>query len=165
MNKKLKTTVTGFVFHDNKLLLIHHKRDGRWFHVGGHAEENETPDEALRREVKEEVNLDIEFLEEFKHYEKLKAKGIFKDLDGFKELPCPFYIHVKEIPEKKCRKISYDFVCIAKEIENIKIQEDELNDYKWVTRKELEEFELWKPLKILALKAIDVYEEWLFNQK
>lgn len=163
MNKKLKTTVTGFVFHENKLLLIHHKRDDRWFHVGGHAEENETPDEVLRREVKEEVNLEIEFLEEFKHYEKLKAKGVFKELDGFKELPCPFYIHVKD--QKDYRKISYDFVCIARNIKNLKIQEKELNDYKWVTRKELEEFKLWEPLKIFALKAFDVYEEWLSNNR
>jgi len=163
VDKKLKTTVTAFIFHDNKLLLIHHKRDNLWFHIGGNAEKNETPDETLRREVKEEVNLDIEFLEEFNHFEK--AKSVFKELSGFKELPCPFYIHTRDSPDKSYRKISFDFICVAEDIKGLKIQKEELNDYQWFTKKELEEFELWKPIKILALKAFDVYEDWLLSKK
>ena len=107
--------------------------------------------------MKEEVNLNIKFLEEYNHYEKVPPK------DDFKELPRPFYIHVKN--SKGYRKMSFDFICVAENINKLKILENELKGYKWFTKEEIQNStELWKPLKVLALKAFDVYNEWLLNQ-
>jgi ADP-ribose pyrophosphatase YjhB (NUDIX family) len=55
--------VDGVYIKDGKILLL--KRAvapfrGCWHLVGGHVEENETLKEALRREFKEETNLDVE---------------------------------------------------------------------------------------------------------
>ncbi len=158
MTKKLKTTVTAFIFHNGKLLLIKHKRTGKWLHVGGHAEENETLDETLEREIKEEVNLEVKFLENYTHYEKVSSDN------GFKELPRPFYIHARDSGDH--RKMSFDFVCVAENIDNLKILEDELDGYKWFTKEEIRNSsELWEPIRILALKAFEVYEKWAAPKK
>ena len=64
----MKTTrgfvATVFVIHADKLLLVFHKKLKKWLPPGGHIHENELPDEAAVREVKEETGLDIELLGE-----------------------------------------------------------------------------------------------------
>jgi len=52
--------VVAFIINDGKVLLIKHKRKGIWLPVGGHVEEGESDLEALKREIKEEVGLDVE---------------------------------------------------------------------------------------------------------
>ena len=59
---KTDLVVAGYLFHNNKVLLIHHKKLDIWIPPGGHIDENETPDEALEREIMEELNLNIEIL-------------------------------------------------------------------------------------------------------
>jgi|SRR5271157_4471122 len=56
------TVGAGIVF-DNKVLLVLHAKLGKWLFPGGHIELNETPDEAVIREVKEETGLDLELLD------------------------------------------------------------------------------------------------------
>ena len=55
-------TVTTYVFHDGKALLIWHPKFHKWMPPGGHLEPNETPPEAARREALEETGLLIEFI-------------------------------------------------------------------------------------------------------
>lgn len=52
-------TVAVFVVHDGRVLLIYHRRYGRWLPPGGHVEADETPDEAAVREVREETGLTV----------------------------------------------------------------------------------------------------------
>ncbi len=53
--------VRGLIKREGKLLLIHRFKNGSeyWVVPGGGVEEGETLDEALKREMKEETNLDI----------------------------------------------------------------------------------------------------------
>lgn len=53
----------GFIFKGDKLLLTFHKRKNIWLPVGGHVQEGETDAEALKREIKEETNLNVEINE------------------------------------------------------------------------------------------------------
>ena len=55
--------VDGILCRDGKILLLKRNVEpfkGHWHVVGGHVEERETLKEALKREYKEETNLDVE---------------------------------------------------------------------------------------------------------
>jgi len=49
-----KVDVRGAVFRDNKILMVREKTDGKWTLPGGWADTNETPSEAVEREIFEE---------------------------------------------------------------------------------------------------------------
>ena len=53
-------TATVYILFLEKVLLHRHAKLGKWLPPGGHIEQDETPPEAARREVKEETGLDIE---------------------------------------------------------------------------------------------------------
>ena len=57
-----KATVTAIIIKDNKLLLLKRNQEpflGQWDLPGGYMSgENETPEEALKREIKEEFGID-----------------------------------------------------------------------------------------------------------
>ena len=63
MANKLDLTVAGYIIDEDRVLLIEHKKLGLWLPVGGHIDPNETPDQAMVREAKEEVGLDIKLLQ------------------------------------------------------------------------------------------------------
>lgn len=63
MEKKIDFTVGACIIFENKILLMFHSKLNKWLLPGGHIEANETPDMALRREVKEETGLEITFLQ------------------------------------------------------------------------------------------------------
>jgi 8-oxo-dGTP pyrophosphatase MutT (NUDIX family) len=89
--KGLRTRMgVGALIWDDKgrvLLVRHHPRTGwdpkKWFTPGGVIEEGELPEEALRREIKEEVCLDIDILtlsrinNEVLVYKEIKASTYF----------------------------------------------------------------------------------------
>jgi ADP-ribose pyrophosphatase YjhB (NUDIX family) len=47
---------------EKKVLLVNHRKLGVWLYPGGHVEWNETPDETVVREVKEETGLNVEII-------------------------------------------------------------------------------------------------------
>src|SRR5215472_17482854 len=64
IHEKIDFTVGIFVVHDSKVLLIHHRKLDKWLPLGGHIELHEDPEQAARREAKEESGLDVELLGE-----------------------------------------------------------------------------------------------------
>jgi ADP-ribose pyrophosphatase YjhB (NUDIX family) len=61
--RKFFVCVEGIYVKDGKILLLKRGAEpfkGHWHAVGGHVEEKETLKHALKREFKEETNLDIE---------------------------------------------------------------------------------------------------------
>ncbi len=62
INKIYDFTVSVFIVFEAKVLLVHHPKYDKWIPMGGHIELDETPDEALFREIKEETALEVEIL-------------------------------------------------------------------------------------------------------
>ena len=68
--------IAAIIFENDKGELLLYKRDNKpgipfpqhWDLFGGHIEEGETPEEALVREVKEELNYDLTEYEFFREY-------------------------------------------------------------------------------------------------
>src|SRR3989442_5099195 len=98
------------VDQQGKILLV---RSHKWFDKytlrGGHIEVGERMTDAVRREVKEEVGLDVEVVEML-----LVQEAIFAP---------EFY--------KKRHFIFIDFYCKSKDQE-VKLDQDEIQDYVWV---------------------------------
>src|SRR3989344_7234850 len=110
---KIKIITAGVVLNKekNKILLI--KRSDQmwkdnWSIPGGHVEFNETVEDALKRELKEELSLDIIDIE---------------------------FLAFEEFYAKNKKFISLNFIVFAKE--NILINEKEIKDAKWFNFNEL----------------------------
>ena len=65
INKNIEKHFTASALVINKeckILLVNHKKLGVWLYPGGHVEDNETPDETVIRETKEETGLGVEII-------------------------------------------------------------------------------------------------------
>lgn len=64
MDKKKVTVCAGVIFNQGKILIAQRRLDkslgGLWEFPGGKIEPGETPDETLKREIKEEFDIDIQ---------------------------------------------------------------------------------------------------------
>jgi len=144
----MRYIATAFIFYKNKLLFVLHKKSGLWMHVGGHVEANENIEEALLREIKEEINIPVVVLDTL----NLKTKRT----NLVRPLKHPFFIH-QGTHLVRGKYTAFDYVCIAKSTK-IKLKEDELLDYKWVSKSEIKKLKAYKYLKDLAIKAFEYYK-------
>jgi 8-oxo-dGTP pyrophosphatase MutT (NUDIX family) len=64
IHEKIDFTVAIFVVRDHKVLVVHHRRLGKWLSLGGHIELDEDPEVAAVREAREESGLEVELLGE-----------------------------------------------------------------------------------------------------
>ena len=61
----MKTTTLCYIENNDKYLMLHRIKkqndmnEGKWIGVGGHVEDQETPEECLVREVKEETGFTL----------------------------------------------------------------------------------------------------------
>lgn len=117
----VKETVVVYLIKDNKvLLMLRNKKENdlnkdKWIGVGGHIEENETPMDAVIREVKEETNYNI-----LSAYQKA---AVYFNYDGSLE-----YMHVF---------ISNSFTG------RLSSSCDE-GTLKWVPIKDMDKLEMWE---------------------
>lgn len=94
---------------EGKVLLV---KSHKWFDnytlPGGHIEIGEKMQEALRREVKEEVGLDVEVVEFLTMQEAIYSKEFYK----------------------KKHFIFFDYLCRVGD-QQVKLDKDEIQDYIW----------------------------------
>ena len=85
-------TASAWILTDSKpqkILLLYHKKLGKWVQPGGHIEQFENPIQTVIREVKEETGIDISFL--FEQMDVIDNDGTF--------LPSPAFLTEFRIPE------------------------------------------------------------------
>ncbi|MAG19843.1 hypothetical protein CL618_00205 [archaeon] len=142
---KTDLVIAGYIIHQNKVLLIHHRKLDLWLPVGGHIDENETPDQALLREIKEEVGIDVEILNQ-------------SDIplsDNFKcNLTTPFYVNVHSVGDHDHCCLFY--VCKAINPEQLKINK-ELKNFGWFTKNDLNKDHIPFDVKNQCLKVFELY--------
>lgn len=150
--KKAKETALHFCAtacivneENNKILFIHHKKLNKWLFVGGHIEENEDPEMAVCREVKEETNLDIELL----------GKRYPRKEDYIK----PFALQ-KNVIKNNHIHIDVFYVAVAKNPDEIKAKKDEILNYKWFSKEDImnSNIDTFPEKKKMALDALEYVE-------
>jgi 8-oxo-dGTP diphosphatase len=62
IHDKIDFVVSCFIGREGKALLVHHRKLNTWLPVGGHVELDQTTDEAMDAEIKQECGLEVEFL-------------------------------------------------------------------------------------------------------
>ena len=96
------------------------KYTGYYYPPGGHVEEGESEVDALKREIKEELDIDL-----------LKVKKITDEIESdVKDQKTIWYL---------CEVENYNF----------EFDKEELKDARFFTRKEMEEINLWLATKVL----------------
>ncbi len=139
----------GYLVKDDKVFLAHHKKFDKWTPPGGHIEENETPDQALIREWKEEVNLDIEIIP--------AHESAFGGDSNATPIPMPFHIDLEregfDVPH-----IGYFFYLKLKNSDQeISILKSEVHDARWFSEEELKNIPTFDQVRALARYAIKNY--------
>jgi len=124
---KLDIVVAGYIVNNDRLLLIHHKKLEKWLPVGGHIKKNEIPDDALKREVKEEVGINVSFM----NYPLPRLRNHF-------EFAIPFYTNTHPISKNHAHYCLF-YLCKPKSLD-IKINKKEVLNYGWFGVRELESF-------------------------
>ena len=64
IHDKIDFTVAIFVVHQDRVLVVHHRKLGKWLPLGGHVELDEDPEQAALREAREESGLEVELVGE-----------------------------------------------------------------------------------------------------
>ena len=122
-------TVVGFLYHNNKLLIArrskHHTFLPGYYELpGGKVEEGEDLKDALKRELREELNVNVAVLESFHEF--------YYFVKGVKKLEIAFFVKLDDdIGNLKLSREHDDLRWIsAEEIEKYKISEGEIEAIK-----------------------------------
>ena len=117
-------TTLCYIENDDKYLMLHRVKKqndinkGKWIGVGGHTEDQESPEECLLREVKEETGLDVRnaeggYLFTYKRENPGEGDNYFVDV----------YRFVMDIDEN-----------------DVSFQEAEIDGYMFATKEQIEGF-------------------------
>ena len=142
---KTDLVVGAMVFWNDKVLLVHHVKLDMWLPVGGHIDENETFDQAIKREIKEETNLDVELI---------NTSGLEPSNHVKQVLALPFDINLHSVGDHDHCCAFY--LCKALNPEELKTNERELKAVKWLSKDELDKVELDDYNKKQILKAFEI---------
>jgi ADP-ribose pyrophosphatase YjhB (NUDIX family) len=153
LHDRIDFTVEVFIVYKNTVLLRKHDKYGIWLSVGGHVELDEDPNQAVLREAKEEVGLEIIL-------DTRLRPATNADSNDYKELIPPYFLNRHRV------SVTHEHVTMtyfARSTTNIITEsgEDEQSSgFKWYSRKALEQDANVTPrVKFYALKALEILSE------
>jgi ADP-ribose pyrophosphatase YjhB (NUDIX family) len=136
-------TATTFVVHEDRTLLLHHRKLGMWLPPGGHIDLHELPNQAALREVREESGLEVE----------LHNQG--QVIGHVLMLPQPYCILLEDIsPGHQHIDLIY-FARVSGG--NLAHAEREARAARWYSWEELGEPEIAEDIRELGRRAIEHY--------
>jgi len=149
IHEKIDFTVVAVIVFGQKILLVHHKKLGKWLFVGGHIELNEDPETALFREIKEECGLEVEVYGNKPTYHE----------EGRRYLYAPTFLDIHPISESH-NHIGMVYFAKAKS-DKITLAEEEHNEIRWFADGELDEpqYKIQDDIKFYAREGLRHIEE------
>ena len=123
---KTDLVVGGFLVDRGRVLLVLHKKLGLWLPPGGHIEKGETPDAALKRELMEELGIEIEIL---------NRNDLPKEGNIAEQLALPFYANVHSVGDHL--HCCFYYLCTLEKRAEIVPNKSEINGFEWLGEKEL----------------------------
>ncbi|MDA1079115.1 MAG: NUDIX domain-containing protein [bacterium] len=155
---KICFTAAGMLIHDDKTLLILHKKLNKWLCPGGHMEAGELPHQAAEREFLEETGMAVEAYDPF----------YTRDSQATEYVPSPVETNLHWISEQNFAERTSDpeayaeapvrlkgceqhigFLYLVRPTGSIKLQRqvEEVTQIRWVTRGEVADFDLRDDMK------------------
>ena len=155
-------TATTIVVYQQKALLHLHKKLDKWLPVGGHIDENELPEEAALREVKEETGLEVELYLPAKDAEDKVSQNPARANPDVKYLNCPMHFLLEDIGLEPSFHQHMDFIFYAKaDTFKLNPQDGETQELRWFSAKELTDSkEIPIEVKKMALEAIQLMKNY-----
>lgn len=123
LEKIQKIGVSGFIYKDGKVLIVRRSKKekfmpGYYDIPGGKVEFGESLDNALRREIKEEVNLVVKVIKPYSYFSYVTLNNTRHTVD-------------------------IQFLAEVKNIKNLKI-DDSHDDYRWIKESEIKKYKFSK---------------------
>lgn len=142
---RLELVVAAFIVRDDRrVLLIWHKRHREWLPPGGHIGQDETPDDAVVREVREETGLQIDLIN---HKTSRTIEGIKR------QLPLPFFADVHNVGDHD--HCCFYYIAKPKNREQpVILNLREVEDYRWFEKSELSSEGVPPDVKQISLLAL-----------
>jgi 8-oxo-dGTP pyrophosphatase MutT (NUDIX family) len=152
IHERIDFTVEAFIVFGGKVLLRKHDKYKRWLSIGGHIELDEDPVQAIIREVKEEVGLDVELFGS-------------NDIPPFrsqiyKELLPPVSMNRHRINERH-EHVTLVYYARSK-TDKLRLSDTEVTEAcKWFSRKELDDpsFGIDESIRYSAIRALETIVE------
>jgi ADP-ribose pyrophosphatase YjhB (NUDIX family) len=113
--------IVGIIIKDDDVLLMRRVKDGREYYVfpGGSIENNETEEEALKREIKEETNLSIgesKKLFEIENQGRREVYYLITEFTGMPEIKSP---EKERMSEQNQYYLEWIKLSVVKELNNL----------------------------------------------
>lgn len=153
IHEKIDFTVTVYVVYNNKVLLRHHDKYDFWLGVGGHIDLDEDPNQAAIRETKEEVGLTVVLWDENKKFKS-------SDPDLHKELIPPIALNRHSTSHTHEHVDMVYFARAGTDKVLVEHNEDKSDEWKWLSKDELNSLDLLSDVKFYAALAIDTVQSW-----
>lgn len=147
IHEKIDFCAEAFIVHKDKVLLRLHDKYKIWFSVGGHIELDEDPVQAVIREAKEEVGLDIKVSGEIS---RENENEIYK----YREIFVPKHLGRHSVTDTHEHVVFvYYATSDTDKIEDSK-SDHERSPSRWVSKEELSTMDLLPNIRFYAEEAL-----------
>ena len=130
IHKLYDFVVSIFIVHQDKVLLVYHKKYKEWLPIGGHIDLPEDPEIALFKEIREESGLKV----------KILAHKPDSGHAGVKPIYTPSYVDVHRITDTH-KHVAFVYFGVSAH-DRVRLHEREHREFRWVARSQLDSKEL-----------------------
>lgn len=131
IHEKIDYTAEALIVYQDKVLLRIHDKYNLWLGVGGHIELDEDPLEAVIREAKEEVGLDITVVG--------VTRDDFND-SKYRECIPPEFFNRHRINDTH-EHVTMTWICTSESAQIVEPEREKSNGIKWFSYEELDDLQ------------------------